>query len=85
MGIDDAGVSYELADDPLRERLAAAGKSAKVGERSSAAAFRPLISNPEIMGRDLYTYGGTGRRLEALVASMLGGTGSIREAVRGAH
>jgi fructuronate reductase len=82
LGEDDERAPYELADDPIKPRLAAAGKAAKLGQPDSVAAFRELVASPDVMGKDLYGYGSAGKRLEAMARSMLAGAGAVRTAVR---
>jgi fructuronate reductase len=81
VGIDDQGVRFALEDDPIKAKLAACGAAAKLGDPSSAAAFKDLISDQDVMGRDLYAHGNTGRDLENLVGKMLRGPGAVRATV----
>jgi fructuronate reductase len=78
IGIDDAGMVFELADDPLRETLLSCGARARLGEPESAAAFDPLIARPDVMGRDLFAFGDAGSRLRKMAAEMLEGPGAVR-------
>ena len=82
LGVDDAGESYDLADDPIRDKLVELGQKAKLGEPGSVSALRELIARADIMGKDLYQYGSSGKRLEAFAAKMLGGTGAVRQALQ---
>jgi fructuronate reductase len=81
VGIDDQGVGFALEDDPIKARLAACGAAAALGDPSSATAFKDLISDPDVMGKDLYAHGNTGRDLERLVGKMLKGPGAVRATV----
>ena len=83
LGLDDAGEGYSLENDPIRERLVELGQKAKLGDSSSVSALVELIADAAVMGKDLYGYGGTGKRLEAFTAKMLAGTGAVREVLRG--
>jgi fructuronate reductase len=83
MGIDDAGESFALESDPIKETLTACGAGAKIGDPLSAAAFRPLISDAKVMGKDLYAYEGVGSQLEKIVSSMLEGPDAVRKALHG--
>jgi fructuronate reductase len=78
LGSDDQGISYALEDDPLKQELMACSSRARLGDPASAAAFRPLIADPRIMGVDLYQAGSTGSTLERLVRRMLEGHGAVR-------
>jgi fructuronate reductase len=82
LAVDDGESRYDLADDPIKGRLAAAGQAAKLGAPKSAGAFRELIASPDLMGKDLYTVGSAGKRLESLAGAMLAGKGAVRAAVR---
>jgi|GEM_PF-564292 len=82
MGIDDTGMRYTLEKDPILDRLQKCGSAACLGTPESAAVFRPLIADADIMGADLYRRGETGDRLEQITARMLCGCGAVRETVR---
>lgn len=79
MGIDDRGESYELEGDPIRDDLVACGQEASLGDPASAPAFEMLGSHPGVMGKDLLSYGDTGKRLMGMVSRMMSGTGAVRE------
>jgi fructuronate reductase len=79
LAIDDQGQTYGLEDDPLKDLLVSCGAKAKLGEPDSVAAFQPIIAHRDIMGQDLYGHGNTGKILEAMVAKMLEGPGSVRK------
>lgn len=78
LGLDDQGEKYNLEDDPRKELLVSCGQTAKLGEAESAAAFKELIALPDVMGKNLYTYGTTGERLEKMVGRMLERPGAVR-------
>lgn len=84
LGEDDARVSYELADDPIKTRLASVGQAARLGDPASASAFKELVASPDVMGKDLYGYGTAGKRLESLARSMLAGAGAVRTTIKAA-
>ena len=71
VGVDDQGVPFALEDDPIKAKLVACGAAAKLGDPSSAVAFRELIADQSVMGRDLYAHGNTGRDMQSLVGQML--------------
>ena len=79
LGLDDQGEKYELEDDPRKDLLISCGRAAKLGQADSAAAFKELIALPDVMGKNLYTYGTTGERLEKMVGKMLSRPGAVRE------
>lgn len=82
LGIDDRAEKYDLADDPIRDGLRACGRAACLGDVGSAAAFHELISDPDIMGENLYRHHDTGRRLQRMVSNMLVGEGAVRKTIR---
>lgn len=49
---DVNGVTYELSDDPIRDTLLKCGQDALAGV-PSAEAFKPLIEDKSIMGKEL--------------------------------
>lgn len=84
LALDDAGEAYNLENDPIKDKLMEVGQKAKLGDTASVAALAELIARADVMGKDLYAYGGTGKRLEALTAKMLAGTGAVRKTVKAA-
>jgi fructuronate reductase len=82
LGVDDKGVQYALEDDPLKELLAKCGSAAKYTDAATISALRELISNKDIMGKDLYAHGDTGKTLEGYVVKMLGGNGSVEKTLK---
>jgi mannitol-1-phosphate/altronate dehydrogenase len=81
LGVDDHGVAFALEDDPIKAKLVASGAAATLGDPTSAAAFKDLIADPDVMGRDLYAHGNTGNTLQRLVGKMLKGPGAVRAAI----
>lgn len=82
LGISDTGQAYTLEQDPIRDKLVEVGGKAHLSEPASAKAFSELIANAAVMGKNLYEYGETGKRLEAFAAKMLAGTGAVRKTLR---
>ena len=82
MGVDDQGETYDLEGDPIRERLIAAGRKAVFGDPASVSAFRELIGEKDVMGRNLFQYGNTGKRLLETTARMLNGPGAVRKTMK---
>jgi fructuronate reductase len=82
MGLDDQSEKFTLEGDPLKELLASCGEKAKINDSTSVSAFKSLISHKDIMSKDLYTHGNTGLVLEAMVAKMLSGNGSISKTLK---
>ncbi|MDD6877903.1 MAG: mannitol dehydrogenase family protein [Clostridiaceae bacterium] len=79
-GVDDAGVEYKLEDDPIRDTLVACGEAAKSGVKAEEA-FRPLLSNASVFGRDLYTEPEVLSELCRLTDAMFAGPGAVRAAI----
>ncbi len=82
LGVDDSGERYGLESDPIKSELEALGGQAAVGSPDSAAAFRPLLSNKDVMGKDLFQHGKTGEQLEELLKAMLGRPRGVRETLK---
>lgn len=82
-GRDDRGSEYELAPDPLAERLHALLKFEEwgVSETVLSEKLRPILSNRSLFGTDLYQ-AGIGKRIEQMLAEMLTAPGAARAAVR---
>jgi fructuronate reductase len=81
LGIDDAGKAFGLEGDPIKDTLEACGKAASLGDSASAKAFRKLIADASVMGRDLYELGDTGNALQEMTGKMLAGEGAVRRTV----
>ncbi len=81
LGIDDMGDTYELAGDPIRDTLIACGQKAQLGHPDSITAFKELVAEPGIMGRDLFQHGETAKRLLDITARMLKGQGAVKQTV----
>jgi len=81
-GTDDKGGAYELEDDPIKDDLAACGQKAAIGDPAGAAAFKELIGRGDVMGKDLYSEGTAGLRMEEMVGKMLAGEGAVRKTVQ---
>lgn len=76
-GIDDSGNKMELSSDPMMEELQVALQEIKFGNPSSAKdQLKPLLSNKELFGSDLYEVG-IGERIEAMFTEMLKGPGAV--------
>jgi fructuronate reductase len=82
MGVDDKGVKYDLEGDPIKDLLVKCGSAAKLGDASSVSAFKELISNSAVMGKDLYSHGDTGKTLEGYTSKMLGGNGAVEKLLK---
>ena len=81
-GIDDQGAPMEISPDPmapvLRERL---GEIRFGSPEHVHEVLRPILTNADLFGVDLYT-AGIGGRVEADFTAMLLGLGAVRETLR---
>jgi fructuronate reductase len=82
LGVDDKGETYALENDPMKDLLVKCGSSAKHGDPSTVSAFREIIGNRVIMGKDLYAHGDTGKMLESFVSKMLSGDGAVAKTLK---
>ena len=76
LGVDDAGKTYELAPDPMKEELQAQLKDIVVGEPSTFTdQLRPILSNERLFFIDLYK-AGIGEKIEGMFREMIAGPGA---------
>lgn len=82
LAVDDEGRPFELSPDPmipeLREKLSGIefGKPDTLTDQ-----LRPILSNANIFGADLYE-AGIGEKIEEMVRRQLRGTGAVRETLK---
>lgn len=82
LGVDDNGEKMELSTDPLLDELTEALSVVKLGDDSKAKeALRPILSNANIFGSDLYE-AGIGERIEAIFLMEITGPGAVRNTLR---
>lgn len=81
LGVDEAGQPYELAPDPLnkglQEDLIRQGIGVGHPERVGAS-LRPILSNKNIFGIDLYE-AGIGERIEQIFTEEIASFGAVRK------
>lgn len=81
MAVDDAGVPFQLSDDPLMDKLAPRFANIRLGEPCDVhAVLFPVLSDARIMGVNLYEVG-LGDAVESAFASMITGPHAIRDAL----
>ena len=71
LAVDDAGQPFELSPDPMAERLHLQLSNA------SSKELRPLLSNANLFGIDLYQ-AGLGERIEEMFLELSAGPGAVR-------
>lgn len=80
--VDDAGGSYPLAPDPLAAELREQMQGIEVGKpRSCTTQLRPILSNVNLFGVDLYA-AGIGDKIEEIFREELAGPGAVRATLR---
>jgi fructuronate reductase len=82
LGVDDFGNEMQLSPDPLLDLLKGYVTGIKLGDNASAGEkLKPILSNAEIFGLDLYSVG-LGEKIEGYFNEMISGTGAVRAALR---
>lgn len=82
LAVDDQGEPFELSPDPLFPWLRAQLADVKYGEPDSLRdCLRPILSNVNLFGLDLYAVG-LGEKIEEMVRRELSGPGAVRETLR---
>ena len=82
IGVDDEGKAFERSSDPMLEELSAQLSGITLGDPDSVGdKVRPILSNVNIFGSDLYA-AGIGERIEELFKEELAGPGAVRAALK---
>ena len=82
LAVDDEGNAFELSDDPMLEELKAIVAGIEVGNPGTYnGQLRPLLSNANIFGVDLYE-AGLGGFIEELFVELIAGPGAVRAALK---
>ncbi len=82
MEIDDSGNEMTLSPDPMLDTLRQYIGGIKIGDVSSVGdKLKPILSNSELFGLDLYK-AGLGERIENYFKEMIAGKNAIRETLR---
>lgn len=82
LGIDDLGRRYELAPDPLAQKIHQALSAIAIGQPDSfKGQLRPYLSDERIFNVNLY-HAGLGQKIEEIFAEMIQGPSAVREAIR---
>ena len=78
LAVDDNGDAFELSDDPMLAELTAMVADVKVGQPETyTGQLKPLLSNANIFGVDLYE-AGIGEFIEELFVELIQGPGAVR-------
>jgi fructuronate reductase len=78
MGLDDQVNELALSSDPLLATLKPYLSKIKVGDKDSVGdSLRPILSNEEIFGVNLYDIG-LGEKIEDYFKEMILGKGAVR-------
>ena len=79
LAVDDNGTAFELSPDPMIPYLREQLSSIEFGSpQSLTGQLRPLLSNANIFGSNLYE-AGLGEKIEGMVREELAGAGAVRE------
>lgn len=78
LAIDDEGKPFELSPDPMNDEIQEMLKTIQIGDTESFKdQLRPILSNKNIFGSDLYEVG-IGELIETMFKEMIAETGAIR-------
>ena len=78
MAVDDNGNPFELSDDPMLPELLPLFAEIKLGQKETyVGQLKPLLSNADIFGVDLYA-AGIGEYIENLFVELIAGPGAVR-------
>lgn len=79
LAVDDKGEPFELANDPMKERLCHQLKGIVVGQAESyTGQLKNILNDTQIFGVDLTTLP-LGERIEGLFIELMAGVGSVRQ------
>ena len=82
LGVDDKGKTFELSPDPMLDELKALLSDIEWNKKESyKGQLKPLLSNANIFGVDLYK-AGLGEKIESLFVEELAGSSAVRETLR---
>ncbi|NSW89439.1 MAG: mannitol dehydrogenase family protein [Firmicutes bacterium] len=82
MGIDDSGNEMSLSPDPMLDTLKPYLAGINLGDTESVGdKLRPILSNSELFGLDLYEVG-LGEKIENYFREMVSGRNAVRETLK---
>lgn len=78
MGVDDSGRSFTPSPDPMLEVLQGYVKNISLGDKGPfTEILRPILSNSEIFGVDLYEYN-LASKIEGMFSELVASKGAVR-------
>ena len=82
LAIDDKGEAFELSSDPMLKELCAALEGIEVGKPETyTGQLKPILSNANIFGIDLYETG-IGEKIEEYFVEEIKAPGAVRETLK---
>ena len=79
IGEDDEGNTFAISPDPMQDVLKECMKDIKIGDEGPFTEWlKPILSNSQIFGIDLYQYG-LGDKVEKLFAELIARKGAVRK------
>lgn len=82
LAVDDEGAKFDLSPDPMLEEMQAALAGVKLGDQASIGdKLKPILSNANIFGSDLYK-AGIGEKIEEIFAEEIAGPGAVRATLK---
>lgn len=82
IGVDDEGKPFELSPDPLLDELTGIMSKVELGKTEDVSDIvRPILSNANIFGIDLYE-AGIGEKIEQIFVKEISGPGAVRKTLR---
>ena len=82
LAVDDTGKPFELSPDPMAAELTAQLKDVAWNKPESyAGQLKPILSNANIFGSDLYA-SGLGEKIEGFFKEELSGAGAVRSTLK---
>ena len=82
LAIDDEGNPFELSPDPMNEEIKELLKDIAIGNSDSLKdQLKPILSNVNIFGSDLYEVG-IGELIEDMFRDLIAGKGAIRATLK---
>ena len=81
LAVDDEGKEFTPSPDPSLADVQSALSAVRLGETLDGEILKPILSNANLFGVDLYE-AGLGEKVEKLFSAMLTGNGTVRNALK---